>query len=115
MTDASGRPVLLDFGLAQEAARSAAEAPWTLSGAALATPPCTSPEQVRRRGRVDHHTDVFSLAVTPYDCLTLRRPFEANDPLRPDRPWCSTDQQRRHPFVQRSHAATRSSRPAVGS
>jgi len=78
----SGRPRLLDFGLAQSASipRAIAEAP-TMTMAAdapaplVGTPSYMSPEQVQRRP-VDGRSDLFSLGVMLYECLTGRRAFD---------------------------------------
>jgi WD40 repeat protein/serine/threonine protein kinase len=70
-----GEPVLLDFGLAREDDQGHT---LTMTGALLGTPAYMSPEQLLApRIRVDHRTDVYSLGVTLYECLTLRRPFDA--------------------------------------
>jgi serine/threonine protein kinase len=37
-----------------------------------------SPEQVRGEGEVDHRSDLWSLAIIAVECLTGKRPFEAN-------------------------------------
>jgi len=67
-----GTPVLTDFGLAREAGLPSI----TETGEFAGTPDYVSPEQaLARRGPVDHRTDVFSLGVTLYECLTLERPF----------------------------------------
>ena len=71
-----GEPVLLDFGLAREL--ESHEGALTLSGDILGTPAYMSPEQVDPRGRVlDARSDVYSLAATLHECLTLQRPFPA--------------------------------------
>ncbi len=64
---------ITDFGLAR-----LANAPGlTITGEVMGTPAYLSPEQVRADQRaVDHRTDVYSLGVTLYELLTLRRPFE---------------------------------------
>lgn len=70
-----GTPMILDFGLA-----SFDDHPdGSLTGeVALGTPAYMSPEQLTaREGRVDARSDVFSLAVTLYESLTLQHPFEA--------------------------------------
>jgi serine/threonine protein kinase len=68
-----GTPVLTDFGLAREEGLPSV----TLTGEFAGTPHYVSPEQaMARRLAVDHRTDVFSLGVTLYELLTLRRPFE---------------------------------------
>ena len=76
MISPDGQPVLLDFGLA----RDVEDAGHTLTetGAIMGTPAYMSPEQLRaQRDKTDRRTDVYSLGVTLYECLTLRRPFDA--------------------------------------
>ena len=69
-----GRAQLFDFGLA----RLDSEDTLTLTGDFAGTPYYVSPEQARGR-EVDHRTDVYSLGVTLYELLTLRRPFEGRN------------------------------------
>jgi serine/threonine protein kinase len=69
-----GQAVVLDFGVAQmHAARDL-----TRSGAAPGSPAFMSPEQ-RRGLATDERTDVFSLAATLWQLLTLQRPFRDGD------------------------------------
>ncbi|MFT7619227.1 MAG: serine/threonine protein kinase, partial [Planctomycetota bacterium] len=71
-----GTPVILDFGLARDSDSDAATL--TQSGDLMGTPVYMSPEQIAgHRIRMDRRTDVYSLGVTLYECLTLHRPFEA--------------------------------------
>ena len=76
MVTPAGEPVILDFGLAgTEAGESGT---LTRTGQLFGTPAYMSPEQLMaKRIRVDRRTDVYSLGVTLYECLTLKRPFEA--------------------------------------
>ncbi|MFH0947092.1 MAG: serine/threonine-protein kinase, partial [Planctomycetota bacterium] len=68
-----GSAVLTDFGLAQQADLQSL----TLSGDLAGTPHYLSPERAQPgETEVDHRTDIFSLGVTLYELLTLRRPFE---------------------------------------
>lgn len=64
---------ITDFGLAR-----LADAPTlTLSGEIMGTPAYLSPEQARAdQSAVDGRTDIYSLGVTLYELLTLKRPFE---------------------------------------
>ncbi len=76
MVTAGGVPVLLDFGLAREEHGEGADL--TQTGSLMGTPAYMSPEQLTaHRIRLDRRTDVYSLGVTLYECLTLRLPFEA--------------------------------------
>jgi WD40 repeat protein/serine/threonine protein kinase len=76
MVTPQGEPVLLDFGLARDLEHGTATL--TASGGLLGTPAYMSPEQFSpSRGPVDRRADVYALGVTLYECLTLRRPFEA--------------------------------------
>ncbi|MFT7618105.1 MAG: serine/threonine protein kinase/WD40 repeat protein [Planctomycetota bacterium] len=70
----NGRPVLIDFGLAHVAQASLA-----LTGTQdqLGTPAYMAPELISDSRFVDGRSDVFSLGVILFECLTGRRPFEA--------------------------------------
>ncbi|MEZ6197017.1 MAG: bifunctional serine/threonine-protein kinase/formylglycine-generating enzyme family protein [Planctomycetota bacterium] len=71
-----GHAVVLDFGLAAD---DRAEGPTlTNTGDFMGTPAYMSPEQVAAMpGGVDRRSDVYSLGATLYECLALRKPFEA--------------------------------------
>ncbi len=76
MVTLEGHPVLLDFGLARDLESEGQGL--TQSGQILGTPAYLAPEQiVASRGVVDRRTDVYALGVTLFECLTLKRPFEA--------------------------------------
>ncbi|MEZ6194553.1 MAG: tetratricopeptide repeat protein [Planctomycetota bacterium] len=75
MVDREGRPVLLDFGLAHDDTSDGGLVV-TRTGDVLGTPAYMSPEQIRGQ-RLDRRTDVYSLGVTLFECLSMRRPFEA--------------------------------------
>ncbi|MCA8959838.1 MAG: protein kinase [Planctomycetes bacterium] len=70
-----GRVVLIDFGLA----RPEGVDRMTKSGAPLGSLPYMSPEQLRA-GEVGPRSDVYSLAVTLRELLTLEHPFVDDDP-----------------------------------
>lgn len=77
MVSASGEPVVLDFGLARDEDSRALGL--TVSSDVLGTPYYMSPEQVQGdHAKVDRRTDVYSLGVTLFEGLTLRRPFQAS-------------------------------------
>ncbi|MDC3961936.1 serine/threonine-protein kinase [Polyangium jinanense] len=63
---------ILDFGVARIVHDAAGQT--TRSGVLLGSPCYMSPEQARGR-RVDHRSDLWSLAVVLYECLTGRLPF----------------------------------------
>ena len=76
MVGADTQPVILDFGLAQNEEET--HLTLTRTGDFFGTPAYMSPEQISaHRIRLDRRSDVFSLAVTLYESLTGRRPFEA--------------------------------------
>ncbi len=76
MVTPEGDPVLLDFGLARES--DGDQPTLTQTGDLFGTPAYMAPEQLlAQRIRVDRRADVWALGVTLYECLCLKRPFEA--------------------------------------
>jgi serine/threonine protein kinase len=79
MVAADGRPVLLDFGLAR--AQDHALSDLSRTGDMFGTPSYMAPEQLDPDpSRVDRRADVYALGTLLYECVTLRRPFEAPTP-----------------------------------
>jgi tetratricopeptide (TPR) repeat protein len=87
MVTPSGRPKLLDFGIARQVVlpASAVNAPtWsgdsTTAGTIIGTPAYMSPEQIQQRP-LDGRSDLFSLGVLLFESLTGRSPFEGPSTL----------------------------------
>jgi len=74
LDQATGEPQLVDFGLAR--IDDATTPTLTRSGDRIGTPAYMAPEQVQG-GFTDRRTDVYALAATLYEALTLRLPHEA--------------------------------------
>jgi serine/threonine protein kinase len=73
MVTKSGRPYVMDFGLAKSLE---AESSLSVSGDIMGTPLYMSPEQAKGEGdRVDLRTDVYSLGATLYTLLTGEKPY----------------------------------------
>jgi len=66
----TGEPVLADFGLVRDSDPNR-----TLPTGFAGTPVYSSPEQLRGGAPIGPPTDVYALAVTLYECLTLAPPF----------------------------------------
>ncbi|MEW6744453.1 MAG: SUMF1/EgtB/PvdO family nonheme iron enzyme [Planctomycetota bacterium] len=74
--ESGGDPVILDFGLT----RSSLGESGTLTSQPVGTPRYMSPEQILApKYKVDGRTDLFSLAATLYEVLTLRPAFAGVD------------------------------------
>ena len=67
---------VLDFGIAKSNL-SALEGSNTKTGAMLGTPYYMSPEQAQGIKTVDYRSDLWSLAVIVYQCVTGHLPFES--------------------------------------
>jgi hypothetical protein len=66
---------VLDFGVAKLCDDDTLAPELTASGALLGTPYYMSPEQIEGARYVDHTTDLWSLGVIAFECMTGRRPF----------------------------------------
>ncbi|HTU89418.1 MAG TPA: protein kinase, partial [Gemmataceae bacterium] len=76
LVDTRGDLWITDFGLAH----CHHETGLTMSGELLGTLRYMSPEQASgKRGLIDHRTDIYSLAVTLYELLTLQAVFNGRD------------------------------------
>ena len=71
-----GRPVLMDFGIAHAASGTRL----TQTGLVIGTPEYMSPEQAEGK-TIDRRTDIYSLGIVLYECLTGQLPFKADNPL----------------------------------
>ena len=68
-------PKIVDFGIAKILEGTM----YTMTGAMLGTCRYMSPEQAQSPQDVDHRSDIYSLGVTLYRCVTGRCPFEGNN------------------------------------
>ncbi len=68
-----GEPVILDFGLARAFEDDSG---LTATGALLGTPAYVAPECASGHRVADRRSDLWSLAVSLFECLTGRRPFD---------------------------------------
>jgi serine/threonine-protein kinase len=69
---------LLDFGIAKDMGLGLAGNA-TRTGTLLGSPRYMSPEQVRRSKQIDHRSDLWSLGVILFECLTGRPPFPGQE------------------------------------
>jgi TOMM system kinase/cyclase fusion protein len=70
----SGRPKILDFGLAKRVEHNEAEAALTVDGMVLGTCRSMAPEQIEGR-LIDPRTDLFSFGTLLYETFTGTSPF----------------------------------------
>ncbi len=74
MFDEAGNAVVTDFGIAKAASGSRL----TGTGMSIGTPHYMSPEQARAK-EIDGRSDIYSLGVVAYQCLTGRVPYDGED------------------------------------
>jgi WD40 repeat protein/serine/threonine protein kinase len=80
LVSSSGHAYVTDFGLAKSLGKNVHHS-LTGSGAVVGTPAYMSPEQAQGLDRVDWRTDIYSLGVILYECMTGRTPFTGESPI----------------------------------
>lgn len=80
LADDDGRlqPKLLDFGIAKNTT-GLDERRLTRTGTVVGSPEYLSPEQARGAENIDFKSDIWSLSVVIYECLTGQLPFEGSN------------------------------------
>jgi len=66
---------VLDFGVAKVARHALSEGTRTRTGSILGTPFYMSPEQAQGNREVDSRSDLWSMGVIAFECMTGKRPF----------------------------------------
>ena len=74
MVDADDQIKVMDFGIAKVLGSGGR----TRTGMAMGTPAYMAPEQIKGAKNADNRSDVYALAITFYEMLTGRTPFEAS-------------------------------------
>jgi CheY-like chemotaxis protein/predicted Ser/Thr protein kinase len=77
LLDSAGVLKVMDFGVARLAERTTT---LTQAGMVVGTPTYMAPEQLLAE-EVDARSDLYSVGVILYECLTGRAPFEAKSPI----------------------------------
>jgi WD40 repeat protein/predicted Ser/Thr protein kinase len=80
LVSGAGHAYVTDFGLAKSLGKNVHQS-LTGSGAVVGTPAYMSPEQAQGLDRVDWRTDIYSLGVILYECMTGRTPFTGESPI----------------------------------
>ena len=70
----SGRPKVLDFGIAKLSDFGTGAA--TRTGSLLGTPHYMAPEQAAGRP-IDHRADIYAMGIILFECVTGHKPFQA--------------------------------------
>jgi eukaryotic-like serine/threonine-protein kinase len=69
---------VLDFGVAKVERHALEEGTRTRTGSILGTPFYMSPEQAQGNRTVDSRSDLWSMGVIAFECLTGKRPFQSD-------------------------------------
>ncbi len=108
LVDAEGRAHVSDFGIAKILGDESSVS--SGSGLLVGTPTYISPEQAVRPKTADHRTDIYSLGVMLYECLTGLLPFTGRSTVSllmsvmsdAPAPPSATPQGKANPFVNRA-------------
>jgi tRNA A-37 threonylcarbamoyl transferase component Bud32 len=73
-------PKVLDFGISKLPESDAASTRLTAADTLMGSPQYMSPEQIQTPRAVDQRSDIWSLGVMLFECLTGRLPFDAATP-----------------------------------
>ncbi|HEX6272352.1 MAG TPA: serine/threonine-protein kinase, partial [Polyangiaceae bacterium] len=69
---------VLDFGISKVVTPDSGDGDSTTGDAFVGSPPYMSPEQLTNPAGVDRRTDIWSLGIIFYNCLTGKAPFKAD-------------------------------------